>query len=163
MEIPRPKNWFTLVKITICLSKNSFQKRSNTKNVMAELSKKAHSAAETQIIVRAEGRRERGNKKGGWRMDLTVRAKFWHWRQLHTNYTATHTHTHTHTHTQSQGSSLNDPTTPFPSIPHKHGLVVPRINGIMTVFFNLFLIADIRISFDKGFYQILLCFLTILT
>ena len=48
MEIPRPKNWFTLVKITICLSTNSFQKSYNTKDVMAELSKKAHSLIQQQ-------------------------------------------------------------------------------------------------------------------
>ncbi len=69
--------------------------------------------------------------RGRWRVDLTVRANFWHWRQLHTTYyTATHPHTHSrHTHTQSQGSSLNYPTSLFDqsSRPRLNGLVVPRI------------------------------------
>ena len=63
MEIPRPKNWFTLVKITICLSKNSFQKSYNTKNVMAELSKKAHSLTQQQKRKLLYGGQERGRRR----------------------------------------------------------------------------------------------------
>ena len=134
MEIPWPKNWFTLVKITICLSKNSFQKSYNTKNVMAELSKKAHSQQQKRkLLYGGQERTESGIKKG-------ARGSTWQYEQnFDTGGSCTSIiQPHTHTHTQSQGSSLNDPTTLFQTSSHPSPKKRPGSttdNGIMIIFF----------------------------